>query len=349
MSGDAKTQSAVGEARGLESAGAGIGAREIGAAAACACLRRRSIVAIGASPAQLRSRLLGVDAGGKVSPLAKDAGYRFQSSVLDGDAMRLRAASCEHGLAPLDRCVDSTSGNFRSIVIEPGCADPYGVTDSWMRDGGGGVVLLSEAHLRLRVGRSVHTIRPDLLIGDLDSGTWRVGEIKSALDRGGRTDPVRVARACMQMAVGAVAAEQALGSRGRVVPEGDLVLRARRKGGLSIHRLDLQGEIRAVRHFLSEAQDLAQAHSAGCVDEVLSIPCKLTATCPARCEMAAVCLSAEGALSTVELGRDWAVIEEVGGLDSAIAACTSDSCDESGAELQALRAGFALARKTVGL
>ena len=338
----------------------GSGARGIGGAATSGCVRLRTIIAAGESPDGLRARLLGIDVHDEVSPLASAEGYRFQAAVLRDDALRLRTAAVAAGLAPLATCGPNSPGaRFRYVEINPLAVDGLEATAAWLGGnagiGGepvGGVAVISEGHLNLQVGHATYAIRPDLLIGDLDSGEWRVGEIKSALDRGGLTSPLSVARACRQMAVGVVATRIALGGRATVANTGDLVLRARAPGGLSIHRLDLSGEVRAVERFLAEACSLTTERRPERIEDVLSIPCHLDVTCATTCGMFPVCMTANGAELEMALGRDAAVVERVGGLRSALDLCTaveSDSGQISGPveDVEDMRAGFTQAMERI--
>lgn len=334
----------------------GIGARSIGGAAASACRRRRTLVALGVDPAGLRTRLLGDESSDPVSPLAEVEGYRFQQGVLAKGAARLREAAKAAGLAPLDGATgDGDDDAFRCITIDAADTgdttgrDPLADTQEWLHKDGAGIVLLAEAHLHLVVGKVTHTIRPDLLIGDLSTGLWRVGEIKSYLDRGGKTTPAGVAAACRQMAVAAVSLSRVLGE-GRVATEGDLVLRARRSGGVSMHRMDLSGEIRIVERFLVEAAGLAHdgpLAPPASIDDVLRIPCQLDATCVTSCDMLPVCAASGEAGQRLALGTGAGVIDRLGGYDAAVRLCTSGTGPDD-SDGRSLQLGFELAMRCVG-
>jgi hypothetical protein len=287
-----------------------------------------------------------------VSPLAEVEGYRFQQRVLAKGAARLREAAKAAGLAPLDRAIgDGNDDAFRCITIDAADAvggDPLVETQEWLHKDGTGIVLLGEAHLHLLVGRVTHTIRPDLLVGDLSTGLWRVGEIKSYLDRGGKTTPAGVAAACRQMAVAVVSLSRVLGE-GRVAAEGDLVLRARRSGGVSMHRMDLSGEIRIVKRFLAEAADLGRntpLAPPASIDDVLRIPCQLDATCVTSCDMLPVCAAGGDAGQRLALGTGAGVIDRLGGYDAAVRLCTSGT-GHPDADARSLQLGFELAMGSV--
>ena len=322
-----------------------IGARGIAAAASSGCRRLRLMAGGGYDPATLAEKLVGAHAR-KVSPIAVAEGLQFEQRLMEDGARRLIDVYRSAGLHPL--CDEGVPVEVVELprVVEHEEGDR--LTETALMGSGVGVRIIFQAQLTLRVGDVNQRIRPDILIGVLGEQRWWVGEVKSYLDRGGRTSGREVARACGQMAVGVLGLEQTLGDRGTCERSGDLVLRSQGAARASVRRLPLDGELQIIRMLLDEAATTScAAGQFATVESTLGVPCRLDESCAAECGMFPVCSTAEGSSERLALGDSLGdLCDSLGGYERVLRLVRGEEIPGAGEDalVDSLRAGFGVAR-----
>jgi len=321
-----------------------IGARGIAAAASSRCGRLRLMASGGYAAAPLAEKLVGAPQR-KVSPIAAAEGGRFEDRLMADNAQGLIHLYRTAGLYPL--CDEEMPVEVVELPRKIPHEEGQLLTETALMGSSVGVRIIFQAQLTLRVGNVDQTIRPDILIGVLEEKRWWVGEMKSYLDRGGRTSGREVARACGQMAVGVLGLEEALGGRGTCEKSGDLVLRSREGGGASVRRLPLDGELQTIRMLLDEAATRSCAPGQfDTVASTLSVPCHFDESCASECGMFPVCSTAEGGSERLALGDSLGdLCDSLGGYKRALRLVRGEEAPRVG-EIEivdSLRAGFMLA------
>jgi hypothetical protein len=147
-----------------------------------------------------------------------------------------------------------------------------------------------------------HGTEPDALVAADADAFYRPIEIKSYLDRGGKTDSSDIRAACQQAAVGVVGLRQVLTRLGisepaRIVPPaGDLILRAPGSMRPTLRPMTLRGEVDSLERAINEAPrsltELEQLLGGGSLDkrDVLdSIPNNFRPSCKEHCPLTPIC------------------------------------------------------------
>lgn len=318
-----------------------IGARGIAAAASSRCGRLRLMAGSGYDPAALAEKLVGAHAR-KVSPIAVAEGLQFEQRLMEDGARRLIDVYRSAGLHPL--CDEGVPVEVVELprVVEHEEGDR--LTETALMGSGVGVRIIFQAQLTLRVGDVNQRIRPDILIGVLDEQRWWVGEVKSYLDRGGRTSGREVARACGQMAAGVLGLEAMLGDRGTCERSGDLVLRSRGAAQASVRRLPLDGELQTIRRLLDEAATTRCGPGQfDTVESTLGVPCHFDESCASECGMFPICSTVEGSRKRLALGDSLGdLCDSLGGYERVLRLVRGDEAPGTGEEalVASLRAGF---------
>ncbi len=104
-----------------------------------------------------------------------------------------------------------------------------------------------------------HPIEPDFMMAADSDRFYRVGEMKSYPDRGGKTDPADIRSACRQAAVGVVALRQWLAAQGVRIPEAlaianaELVLRVTGLFLPTLSRMGIESEVDSIMRAIADA------------------------------------------------------------------------------------------------
>lgn len=187
------------------------------------------------------------------SPLAIGAGRQFEARLLRDGALALVALYRDAGRLPagevkvldLSTAGDGTTPEGREAVR----ARTRAVLVAAARGETVPRVLL-KPRLTVRVGAEAHEVEPDALVWSEGEEFFRVVEIKSYPDRGGKTDPEDLRGACRQAAVGVVALRESL--PGVEVPaRADLVLSRREHREGSLHPMTIEGEVDSLVRLLA--------------------------------------------------------------------------------------------------
>jgi hypothetical protein len=230
------------------------------------CQRLEALVAAGISPATAADAVYGQPAAEGQSPLAVQTGNRFEKWLEDGGATRLIDLFRREGrlAAGDDRVVvipDLAGGSGAAAMAQRRLATQriFGMKLAGNPDAPN-IILKPRVHARL-LGND-YDIEPDALVGASTDPFYRVVEIKSYPDRGGKTDPADVKSACRQAAVGVVAVRHTLALHLAVtapsaVVEGraDLVLRRPGSFTPTLHAMSLEGELHSLERVLARGLD----------------------------------------------------------------------------------------------
>lgn len=229
------------------------------------CERLMALGVLGVRAADAATTLYGEPGEGQ-SPFALSVGERFEARLLEDGAARLIALYEREGRLPAGRVAVDVAARA------PGAGAAAQTRRAWlsarllrqhlMGDPAAPALIL---HPRLSVdltGRPV-TVEPDGLV--VQDGVFRVIEIKSYPDRGGKTDPSDLRGASRQAAVGLRALREALGRLGatrvadRAPAWADLVLR--RPGTMSptLRPLSVEGELASLEAALERAPATLEA------------------------------------------------------------------------------------------
>lgn len=331
----------------------GIGARGIEGAARSSCERRRVVARFGIDPSALVARHVpGATSTDELSPFAVEAGARFEHMLYKDACAKLRAVYSDAGLAPFgsaDAPIEvPVEVPVEVIVVGDDAGEGRGTevarTLEALASSGWGVRIVVQGVLELGIGKRVERLRPDVIVGDLGTRRWWVGEAKSYLDRGGETSRAHVGHSCGQLAAGVVALRRVLGAGGTVASSGDLILSSHGRGA-TVHRLGLGLEIRCIESFLAEADELEDMDPAALfasIDAIDALPAQLRSSCRESCGLYELCTSREVGLSGLSDGTR-RVVERLGGLERAERLARGE--EEPGPDeiqvVATLRAGFA--------
>jgi hypothetical protein len=281
-----------------------------------ACLRLRALTLAGITPATAAAEIYGEPAPEGQSPFAIGAGNRFERALFEDGCARLLALYRERGRLGPDEGVGT--GAVVDVSRAARGASPAALAErraltgcllraklTGRRDA---PVLLIKPRLTVEVLGAAYKVEPDALVAGRADACYRVVEIKSYPDRGGKTAPADVRSACRQAAVGVVALRQALARLGvedaaveRLAPAaGDLVLRQAGSFFPTLREMTLEGEVFSLARALEDAAgELAAVEAvltargeAAALDrpEVLdAVPNHYVEGCMEHCALAARC------------------------------------------------------------
>lgn len=290
-----------------------------------ACRRLEALVVAGVSPTTAADAVYGQPGAEKQSPLAAQTGNRFEKWLADGGADRLKDLYRREGRL--------STGDDRVIIIPALVAGTgaaamaqrrlttqrlFGMKLAGHPDAPN---IILKPRVQVRVFGVDYDIEPDALVGASTDAFYRVVEIKSYPDRGGKTDPADIKNACRQAAVGVVAVRQTLALHlGVAAPSsvvegrGDLVLRRPGSFTPTLHGMSLDGELHSLERVLARPTDaldrieklVATLGPAAALDDasVLDrIPTNYMPNCREFCGLAQVCKERElAAGNSVVLG-----------------------------------------------
>jgi hypothetical protein len=226
------------------------------------CLRLRALTIAGIKPATAVAILGGVDREGQ-SPFALTLGQRFERQLLKNGAANLLALYRDRGH------LSATEAKVAAIEeLAPGTGaaarrrretETRRVLEAKLRGDPLAPNLIIKPRLMVSLVGVPHPIEPDFLVTADSDPFYRVGELKSYPDRGGKTDPADIRSACRQAAVGVVGLRQSLSQFGvnnaeqLATAAADLVLRVTGLFLPTLHRQSIRGEVDSILRAIAEA------------------------------------------------------------------------------------------------
>lgn len=227
------------------------------------CLRLRALTIVGITPGTAASKILGLEDREAQSPFAMVIDQQFERHLLSNGAANLfalyvkegRLASSEakiasvHDYAPGDNAADRRrrETETRRLLEMKLRGDPLAPN------------LILKPRLVVNLVGIPHPIEPDFLVASDGEAFYRVGELKSYPDRGGKTDQADIRSACRQSAVGVVGLRQALMSLGIRDPAQlasancDLVLKVTGFFLATLRPMTIDGELDSILRALADA------------------------------------------------------------------------------------------------
>jgi hypothetical protein len=282
-----------------------------------ACLRLRALTLAGITPATAAAEVYGEPAPEGQSPFAIGAGNRFERALFEDGCARLLELYREKGRLGPDEGRDAGAVVDVSRAV-PGAspeslAGRRELTDRLLRAKAAGrpeaPVLILKPRLTVAVLGTPYEVEPDALVASQGDAGYRVVEIKSYPDRGGKTDPADVRGACRQAAVGVVALRQALVRlgiageaevEGLVPPAGDLVLRLAGSFVPTLRPMTLEGEVFSLARALKDTMgdlaaveailaEIGEAAALDCPEVLDAVPNHYVEGCREHCALAPRC------------------------------------------------------------
>lgn len=226
------------------------------------CLRLRTMTIVGMTPAQGLHVMGRPDREGQ-SPFALVLGQRFERILLKNGAANLFTLyRTENYLSEVEAKIVSVE------ELAPGSslasrrrreAETKRLLEAKLKGDPSAPNLIIKPRLTVSLVGIPHPIEPDYLIAADADQFYRVGEMKSYPDRGGKTDPSDLRSACRQAAVGVVALRQWLVRQGVRDPnivalaEADLILRVTGLFVPTLKRQAIEGEVDSIMRAIADA------------------------------------------------------------------------------------------------
>ena len=269
-------------------------ARTIERASRSGCNRYRTSVAIGMHPRRLAAATFGEAAiPYDISPFARAIGVAFERWLLDRDGVALKNA-----YEAMTDWRPEKSVNLNPLLDSRRQDEAQRQTSELVKrrlETGEGPDVIFGVVVPLETPSGVTHIRPDMLVARPGERQFRVGEIKSYLDLGGRTEGTEVGTAVRQAAVGVIAMERQFGSDS-VDRQVDLVLRTVWRPGATVRTMDASMEVTAIEDFLDSSTKVIQDADAQIASGVLSdeasllqIPHRFEPACEGACALYEAC------------------------------------------------------------
>jgi hypothetical protein len=325
----------------------GLDSRTIEYAARSSCQRYRVMAASGAG-----AKAIGQAIGYQMPPVsrvAENLGMLFENRVYEDQASVLR--SCYVVDAPsVEETVDvrilvSTNANEHTHKSRAASAEI--IQEETRRyvtkriETGDGKRLIIGPRLEFPTPGGVAHAMPDFLVVPKGSKRFRVGEVKSYLDLGSRTDPNEIGTAVRQAAVSVIAFQLAFGEEW-VEDKVDIVFRESSKRGASVHTMDASIEVASIKEFLDstmpEEAGAAAALLGGApltdVEALQAIPHRWEPSCIQHCPLEPLCHERAAAADSLELlgPSASAMLEGLSSLsrvrDLAVGRASTDTVDE---------------------
>lgn len=276
----------------------------------CDRLMALSVLGVRASDA---ATLLYGEPGEGQSPFALSVGERFEARLVEDDAARLLALYEQAGRLPAGAAAVDVAAQV------PGTGAASLTRRAWLSarllrqhlsgDPAAPALIL---HPRLSVGLAGRpvSVEPDGLV--VRDGVFRVIEVKSYPDRGGKTDPSDLRGASRQAAVGLLALREALARQGvtdaagRAPAQADLVLRKPGTMGATLRTLGIAGEQASLEAALARAPEVLGAVEEAdrplrSADDLDAIRPAWRESCREHCALNAVCKRQAGQTGALSL------------------------------------------------
>ncbi|HEY1774023.1 MAG TPA: hypothetical protein VGH91_12615 [Gammaproteobacteria bacterium] len=226
------------------------------------CLRLRAVTIAGLPPSEAAKILDAPNDEGQ-SPFALAMGNRFEHQLLQNGAAELFALYRKEGLLALHESKIVAVSEFapeskpRDLLRRE--AETKRLLLLKLRGSADAPNLIIKPRLRVILVGMPHPIEPDYFVASDSEGFYRVGELKSYADRGGKTDQADIRSACRQAAVGTVALRQLLqtllpfASSDLVESRADLVLKVTGLMIPSLYSMKIEGEVDSIERALAES------------------------------------------------------------------------------------------------
>lgn len=226
------------------------------------CLRLRAVTIAGLTPATA-AEILGVLANEGQSPFALAMGIRFERRLLDNGAANLFTLYRERGLLNVHEAkiiaVDELAPGSQPRALRRRETETRRLLQAKYQANALAPNLILKPRLIVNLVGIPHPIEPDYLVAADAEPFYRVGELKSYPDRGGKTDSADIRSACRQAAVGVIGLRHTLQTFGAhapaaiAAPNADLVLRVTGLFMPTLSRMAIEGEVDSVERAIAEA------------------------------------------------------------------------------------------------
>ncbi|AIV50670.1 hypothetical protein [Burkholderia pseudomallei] len=226
------------------------------------CLRLRALTIAGFTPASA-AKILGVSPDEGQSPFALAMGQRFEKHLIENGGANLFALYRERNLLSVQESkfisVDDLSPGSSAKALRRREQETRNLLRAKLRGDPKAPNLIVKPRLLVTLVGVPHAIEPDFLVAADADPFYRVGELKSYPDRGGKTDPADIRSACRQAAVGVVGLRQALTAfdtwnpASLAVPSADLVMRVTGLFMPTLSRMAIEGEVDSIERAIGEA------------------------------------------------------------------------------------------------
>lgn len=226
------------------------------------CLRLRVLTIAGFTPASA-AKILGVQPNEGQSPFALAMGIRFEKHMLQNGAANLFSLYRDKHLLSKQEAkiiaVDDLAPGPSLASLRRREQETRRLLQAKNRGDPKAPNLILKPRLLVDLVGVPHAIEPDFLVAADADLFYRVGELKSYPDRGGKTDPADIRSACRQAAVGVVGLRHTLDKLGVgnpsaiALPKADLVLRVTGLFMPSLSSMSIEGEVDSVERAIGEA------------------------------------------------------------------------------------------------
>jgi hypothetical protein len=227
------------------------------------CLRLRALTIAGFTPVSAAA-LLGVPSNEGQSPFALAMGQRFEKRMLENGAANLFALYRERNLLGVHEAkiiaVDEFAPGPGPQALRRRETETRRLLQAKRQNDPKAPNLILKPRLMVNLVGVPHAIEPDFLVAADSDQFYRVGELKSYPDRGGKTDPADIRSACRQAAVGVVGLRHTLQALGMsepatmiAMPKADLVLRVTGLFMPTLHSMAIVSEVESVERAIGEA------------------------------------------------------------------------------------------------
>jgi len=227
------------------------------------CFKLKALTIVGITPATAAHRVLGMPDREGQSPFALALGNQFERRMLESAAAMLFTLYREKGR------LDAAEAKIVNVDdLAPGSdlrarrrreTETRRILEAKRRGDPSAPNLVIKPRLQVTLVGVPHAIEPDFFVARDADVFYRSGELKSYVDRGGKTEQADIRSACRQAAVGVLGLRQELARQGvvnpaRAVPAfGDLVLRAPGSFNPRLSTMTLEGEVASLERAVNEA------------------------------------------------------------------------------------------------
>ena len=226
------------------------------------CLRLRALTIAGFTPASAAT-ILGVSPHEGQSPFALAMGKRFERRMLENGAANLFALYRDENLLSIQEAkivaVDDLAPGSSPRALRRREQETRHLLQVKQQGDPRAANLILKPRLLVNLVGVSHAVEPDFLVAADADPFYRVGELKSYPDRGGKTNTADIRSACRQAAVGVVGLRQALRASGSnnpsviALPGADLVLRVTGLFMPTLNRMTITGEVDSIERAIDEA------------------------------------------------------------------------------------------------
>lgn len=226
------------------------------------CLRLRALTIAGFTPASA-AKILGVSANEGQSPFALAMGLRFEKHLLENGAANLFALYRARNLLSVHDAkiisVDDLAPGSSPRALRRREQETRRLLKAKLQGDSNAPNLILKPRLLITLVGVSHAIEPDFLVAADTDAFYRVGELKSYPDRGGKTDPADIRSACRQAAVGVVGLRHTLAAFGvsnpptLALPSADLVMRVTGLFMPTLSSMAVDGEVDSIERAIGEA------------------------------------------------------------------------------------------------